>query len=109
MGWEEIAMAAAGEARAGGFRAIAVEGRSLAAELAYYLRDEGLPIVALRGDGPPRDHFELTHPLETATPRPVLLVGLRESAPAGARKIGSRRIAAGLNKHRTVHFHALAE
>jgi 4-amino-4-deoxy-L-arabinose transferase-like glycosyltransferase len=109
LGWQDIATTAAQEARAGGFRAIAVEGRSLAAELAYYLRDEGLPIVALRGDGTPRDHFELTHPLDAATPRPVLLVGLGEAAPAGARKIGSRRIAAGLKKHRTIHLHALPE
>jgi 4-amino-4-deoxy-L-arabinose transferase-like glycosyltransferase len=109
LGWKEIARAAAEEAKAGGFRAIAVDGRSLAAELLYYLRDEGLTIVALRGDGRPRDHFELTRPLNASTPRPVLLVGLSEMAPAGSRKIGSRQIPAGPKKHRTVHFHALGE
>jgi 4-amino-4-deoxy-L-arabinose transferase-like glycosyltransferase len=107
LGWKAIAQAAGEEARAGGFRAIAVEGRSLAAELLYYLRDENLTIVALRGDGAPRDHFELTRPLTASTPRPVLLVGLSETAPAGSRKIGSRQIAAGAKKHRTIHFHAL--
>jgi 4-amino-4-deoxy-L-arabinose transferase-like glycosyltransferase len=109
LGWKAMAQAVAEEARAGGFRAIAVEGRPLAAELLYYLRDEGLPIVALRGDGPPRDHFELTRPLDAATPRPVLLVGLSERAPVGSRKIGVKEIAGGPKKHRQLYFHVLPD
>ena len=109
LGWKEIARTTAEEARARGFRAIAVEGRSLAAELAYYLRDEGLPIVARRAEGPPRDHFELTHPLDATTPRPALLVSLSDAVPAGSRKIGSKEIVAGPRKRRTVHFYILPD
>ncbi len=107
LGWKEVADAAGAKARAEGFRAIATDQRSLAAELLYYLRDAGIPVVALRGGDPPSDHFELTHPLTDATPRPVLLVSFRSRAPKGSRPLGSETIPAGPTDTRKVHFYAL--
>jgi 4-amino-4-deoxy-L-arabinose transferase-like glycosyltransferase len=109
LGWKATAQSASDMARNGGYRAIAVDRRSLAAELLYYLRDDGIPVVALRGDGPPSDHFELTRPLTSETPRPVLLVSLSRTGPAGSRALGSADIAAGKTKRRQVYFYALPD
>ena len=72
LGWKALAETAADKARAGGFAAIATDKRALAAELLYYLRDAAIPVVAMRDDGPPSDHFEMTRPLDAG------------DAPAGA-------------------------
>ena len=109
LGWKATAQSASDMARNGGYRAIAVDRRSLAAELLYYLRDDGIPVVALRGDGPPSDHFELTRPLTPETPRPVLLVSLSRTGPAGSQALGSADIAAGKTKRRQVYFYALPD
>ncbi|MGF1620125.1 MAG: ArnT family glycosyltransferase [Rhodomicrobiaceae bacterium] len=107
LGWKAIAESAAGTARQGGFQAIATDRRALAAELLYYLRDDGIPVVALRGEGPPTDHFELTRPLDASTPRPVLLVSFRRDGPPASQLVGDREIAAGPSETRRVYFHAL--
>lgn len=109
LGWKALAEAAAAKAREGGFRAIATDRRPLAAELLYYLREDGLPVVALRDGGPPSDHFELTRPLDAATPRPVLLVGFGRDGPAGSTLLGEAEIAAGLSRSRQVFYHSLPE
>jgi 4-amino-4-deoxy-L-arabinose transferase-like glycosyltransferase len=107
LGWKAIAETAARRAREGGFRAIATDKRALAAELLYYLRDEAIPVVALRGSGPPSDHFELTRPLSDDTPRPVLLVSFRAEGPGNSRLLGQAEIPAGPSVIRQVYFHAL--
>jgi 4-amino-4-deoxy-L-arabinose transferase-like glycosyltransferase len=107
LGWKKLAESAAGKAREGGFRAIATDKRALAAELLYYLRDEGIPVVALRGDGPPNDHFELTRPLTDETPRPVLIVSLGQNRGLGGHEIGSAEIPAGPVKTRKVFFYSI--
>lgn len=107
LGWKAIAESAAGTARQEGFQAIATDKRALAAELLYYLRDDGVPVVALRGEGPPSDHFELTRPLDASTPRPVLLVSFGRQGPPASRSLGSRDIPAGPSESRRVYFYAL--
>jgi 4-amino-4-deoxy-L-arabinose transferase-like glycosyltransferase len=107
LGWRALADRVEVEADIGGYRAIATDKRALAAELLYYLRDSDIPIVSLRGDGPPSDHFEMTRPLTQATPGPVLFVGYDENGPAGSRPLGSAEIAAGPSASRRIHFHAL--
>ena len=107
LGWEALAQEAAAKARAGGFRAIAADKRAVAAELFYYLRNEDITIVTLRGDGPPKDHFELTRPLTDVTPGPVLLVSFARKAPPGSSALGSSEIAAGPAKTRRVFFYRL--
>lgn len=107
LGWKALAEAAAARAQDGGFHAIATDRRALAAELLYYLRDGKIPVVALRDDGPPGDHFEMTRPLTDATPRPVLLVSFNESGPPASRSLGPADIPAGASKNRRVYFYAL--
>ncbi len=107
LGWKALAEAAAEQARAGGFKTIATDKRALAAELFYYLREEKLEIVALGGGGRPRDHFELTRPLTSATPRPVLLVSFTNKLPDNARAISVQKFPAGLSSTRQVYFYKL--
>ena len=107
LGWESLAQVAAARARDGGFQSIATDKRALAAELLYYLRDEAIPIVAYRKDGPPRDHFELTRPLTDETPRPVLLVSFARHSPPGGKALGCAQIPAGPTKKRKLFFYAL--
>lgn len=107
LGWRPLANAAGDRAEAGGFRAIATDRRALAAELLYYLRDRNIPVFALRDDGPPRDHFELTRPLTDETPRPVLIVTLNAQGPRGSRPLGGETVAAGPSESRRVFFFSL--
>ena len=109
LGWKALADTAMDKAKAGGFAAIATDKRALAAELLYYLRDAAIPVVAMRDDGPPSDHFELTRPLDTATPRPVLLVSLNRNGPPAGEALGATEIPAGQGKPRQVFFYALRE
>jgi 4-amino-4-deoxy-L-arabinose transferase-like glycosyltransferase len=108
LGWRELAELTGAQAEAGGFRTIATDRRSMAAELLYYLRDHNLPVVALRGDAPPRDHFELMRPLTPDTPRPVLLVSLGTAPREDAELVGRAEIAAG-TKRRIVTFYRLRD
>lgn len=107
LGWKDIATAAAEQARAGGFQAIATDKRALAAELAYYLRDTNIPIVALRGaKDRPNDHFELTRPLTNDTPRPILLVSAKKQGRLGSES-SEPMASAGRSKRSTVYFFAI--
>lgn len=107
LGWRDLAERVGAEGERGGYKAIATDRRALAAELLYYLRDSGIPVVSLRGDGPPGDHFEMTRPLTDTTPRPVLFVSHDKNGPKGSRLLGSDDIAAGPTKSRHIYFHAL--
>lgn len=109
LGWRALAETAANKARGAGFAAIATDKRALAAELLYYLKDAAIPVVALRGDGPPGDHFEMTRPLDASTPLPVLLVSFNRDGPPGAEALGAADIPAGRGKPRQVYFYALRE
>jgi 4-amino-4-deoxy-L-arabinose transferase-like glycosyltransferase len=109
LGWKALAENAADRARAGGFAAIATDKRALAAELLYYLRDAAMPVVAMRDGGPPGDHFEMTRPLDAATPRPVLLVSFNSDGPPASEALGAADIPAGRGKPRQIFFYALGE
>ncbi len=76
LGWKAIAEEADRQAISGQFRAVAVDKRSLTAELIYYMRS-GVPVVALREDAP-RDHFELSRPVTAQTPEPILFVSFKQ-------------------------------
>jgi len=107
LGWKELADRVGARAGQDGYKTIATDRRALAAELLYYLRDSGILIVSLRGDGPPGDHFEMTRPLTDTTPSPVLVVSYNEDGPAGSRLLGSEDVAAGPSTSRRIYFHAL--
>jgi 4-amino-4-deoxy-L-arabinose transferase-like glycosyltransferase len=76
LGWRAIAAEADKLALDGGFKAVAVDKRSLTAELIYYMRS-GVPVVALRSGAAPKDHFELSRPVTAATPEPLLLISFK--------------------------------
>ena len=108
LGWRAMAEAAVAKAEAEGYRAIVTDKRAFAAELHYYLRDRHIPVVALRGNGPPRDHFELTRPLTADTPRPVLMVSQTRNKGGDAEPAGTAEIMAG-SERRTIAFYRLRD
>jgi 4-amino-4-deoxy-L-arabinose transferase-like glycosyltransferase len=108
LGWRAMAEAAGDKAEAEGYRAIVTDKRAFAAELHYYLRDRHIPVVALRGEGPPRDHFELTRPLDDKTPRPVLMVSQSRGRTGDVEPVGAADIMAG-SERRTITFYRLKD
>jgi 4-amino-4-deoxy-L-arabinose transferase-like glycosyltransferase len=119
LGWKALVseardhLAAARRANAP-FAAILADERAMTAELLYYLRDDPTPVVAWR-DGPrPRDHFELTRPLNGSSQTPALLVSLRRDATHITRRfaevelIAETKVPAGLGNPRTVRFFRLS-
>ncbi|MDZ4789921.1 MAG: glycosyltransferase family 39 protein [Hyphomicrobiales bacterium] len=112
LGWKAIAEETDRQALAGGFKAVAVDKRSLTAELIYYMRS-GTPVVALR-ESAPRDHFELSRPVTQTTPEPILFVSFKQKTArlAGVFQsvdfIGSQDIKAGKSGERRVYFFRLA-
>jgi 4-amino-4-deoxy-L-arabinose transferase-like glycosyltransferase len=65
----------------GGFAAILVDDRRMAALMHYYLRDAAMPILSWRPGETPRDHFEMTRPWQAKKPSPVLYM-TRNANPA---------------------------
>jgi len=59
------------------YAAVLSDERELTASLIYYARSEPTPILAWRGEGRPRDHFELTRDYAASQLQPVLLVSQR--------------------------------
>jgi 4-amino-4-deoxy-L-arabinose transferase-like glycosyltransferase len=95
------------------FGTILTDDRAVTAELLYYLRSEGALVRAWREAGRPRDHYELTRPLDRGAAEPVLLVSLRRdpSRVAGqftlAERLSERQIPAGAGEPRRVAFYRL--
>ncbi len=112
LGWKAIAEEADRQALAGQFGAVAVDKRSLTAELIYYMRS-GVPVVALRDDAP-RDHFELSRPVTEKTPNPILFVSFKQKTARLANAfetvelIEAKDIRAGKGGKRRVYFFKLA-
>jgi len=123
LGWHglgDVVSAEAERARRAGhpYAAILTDKRAVAAELIYYMRAEGTPVLAYTAGGRPHDHFELSRPYTQRSGEPVLLVELGgatgpESADATppARQAfavsepqGGADIAAGSAKPRRVTF-----
>lgn len=118
LGWKEIAAAAIAElenARRRGkpYGSVITDERALTAELLYYMRSEPTPVLAWRRGNAAHDHYELTRPFSAGSPEPVLLVGLRQDVGgvlekfAAADPLGSKELAAGLGKPRTIRFFRL--
>lgn len=96
------------------YTAVLSDDRSLTTELLYYMRDESTPVVAWRGPGRPRDHYELTRPLTPERAGRVLMVSISERGAVIAtafqerRDLGVRTIPAGRNATRQVTFTSLS-
>jgi 4-amino-4-deoxy-L-arabinose transferase-like glycosyltransferase len=113
-GWEAVAASVRQQLTKDGYRALAVDGRDLAAELVYYLRDSNVPLLVITTRGVPANHFELTRPYRAGGPEPVLFVSLREQSHAAtdqfksATFLGSETIPGGGREGRTLRFYSLA-
>jgi len=113
LGWRGIAEATREQVESGEFPAVMADRRSISAELHYYLRDMDMRIVSWDRGGLPQDHYELTRPITTATPEPILLVTLSPNIDRiasrfeSAEKLGAREIPAGPTRSRTVRFFRL--
>lgn len=94
---------------------VLTDDREIAAALAYYARDIGVPLLSWRKDEAPGSYFESKFPFTASAPSPALLVTLRPAVPAVTSRFGSidprgtRSIPAGEHATRTVHFSLLAE
>jgi 4-amino-4-deoxy-L-arabinose transferase-like glycosyltransferase len=83
------------------FAAILSDERGTSAALLYYGRDLRVPLYEWRGDGRPKNHFQLTRPYGPSAPRPVLLVSVSPepkeitSSFTDVRSIGTRDVKAG--------------
>jgi 4-amino-4-deoxy-L-arabinose transferase-like glycosyltransferase len=114
-GWEEVAASVRRELGKDGYRALAVDGRDLAAELLYYLRDNNVPLYVIKNlNKAPANHFELTRPYRPGAPEPVLFVSLRPDSPKTLKKfglatfLGSETLPGGGRKGRTLRFYRLS-
>ncbi len=112
-GWKDVAASVRQQLAKDGYRALAVDGRDLAAELLYYLRDSNVPLfVITTGDVP--TGFETTRPYRAGAPEPVLFVSLREQSRAATDQfksvtfLGSETIPGGGRKGRTLRFYSLS-
>jgi len=115
-GWKDIAASVRRQLAMDGYRALAVDGRDLAAELLYYLRDSNVPLYVITDpDAAPANHFQMTRPYRTGAPEPVLFVSLREQSRGALEKfrsatfLGSETIPGGGRKGRTLRFYSLSD
>jgi membrane-associated PAP2 superfamily phosphatase len=79
LGWRELGQRVAELSRAHGTRTIAVEGRSEAAELIYYLRNEPVQTLSWPDDDTPDHHFELTRAFDNSATDPVIFISACDS------------------------------
>jgi 4-amino-4-deoxy-L-arabinose transferase-like glycosyltransferase len=113
-GWKGIAASVRRELAKNGYRALAVDGRDLAAELLYYLRDSNVPLYAIKHlNKAPTNHFELMRPYRGRAPEPVLFASLRPQSGAldqfrSVTFLGSETILGGGRKGRTLRFYSVS-
>jgi 4-amino-4-deoxy-L-arabinose transferase-like glycosyltransferase len=118
LGWRALALETKGllEARRQSgepFGTVVTDDRAVTAELLYYLRGEGAPVLAWRAEGRPRDHYELTRPFAPGAAEPVLFVSLRRDVGKVTRhftvseRLSERQIPAGAGAPRRVAFYRL--
>jgi len=115
-GWEDVAGSVRRKLAQDGYRALAVDGRDLAAELLYYLRDNNVPLYAIKNlNKAPTNHFELTRPYRPGAPEPVLFVSLRADSRKALEKfrsvtfLGSETLPGGGREGRTLRFYRLSD
>jgi 4-amino-4-deoxy-L-arabinose transferase-like glycosyltransferase len=112
-GWKDVAASVRRQLDKDGYRAVAVDGRDLAAELIYYLRDSAVPLFVITSNDVPRNHFEMTRAYRIGAPEPVLFVSLRDQSRAAigqfksATFLGTETMSAGGTRGRTLHFYSL--
>ena len=113
-GWKDVAASVRLRLAKGAYRALAVDGRDLAAELLYYLRDSNVPLFVITTRDVLGNHFEMTRPYRAGAPEPVLFVSLREQSRAATEQfksatfLGSETIPGSGRRGRTLRFYSLS-
>jgi len=95
------------------YGALAVDGRDLAAELLYYLRDSNVPLFVISNRDVPASHFAMMRLYRMGAPEPLLFASLRAQSGAldqfrSATFLGSETIPGGGRKGRTLRFYSLS-
>jgi 4-amino-4-deoxy-L-arabinose transferase-like glycosyltransferase len=113
-GWEDVAASVRRKLTQDGYHALAVDGRDLAAELLYYLRDNNVPLYVIKNlNKAPTNHFELTRRYRPGAPEPVLFVSLRADSRKALKEfrlvtfLGSETLPGGGREGRTLRFYSL--
>jgi hypothetical protein len=112
LGWRHTATTIRGELERRDYAMVLTDDREVAAELAYYLRDEPVSLAAWRPGSEPRDHFQATRGF-TGADGPVLLVTFRPhpervtAAFAGVEAVAVAEIQAGPMARRTMRLFRL--
>jgi hypothetical protein len=112
-GWKDVAASVRQQLAKDRYGALAVDGRDLAAELLYYLRDSNVPLFVISNRDVPASRFAMMRPYRIGAPEPVLLASLRAQSGAldqfrTATFLGSETIAGGGRKGRTLRFYSLS-
>jgi 4-amino-4-deoxy-L-arabinose transferase-like glycosyltransferase len=114
-GWKDVAASVRRKLDQDGYRALAVDGRDLAAELLYYLRDNNVPLYVIKKlNKAPANHFELTRRYRPGAPEPVLFVSLRADPRKALKEfklvtfLGSETLPGGGREGRTLRFYSLS-
>jgi len=91
-GWKRIGEAVAAQSRRSPYEAIVAGNRSVLAELLYYARPRSLPVRAWDVNAVPRDHFQMTMPLEAPAHRVLLAIVPEEAKGVLATFDSARRL-----------------
>jgi hypothetical protein len=114
MGWRALGERAATLASATGARSIAGERRDDVASLLYYARTVPVAVLAWPGGTAPTHQFELSRPLTSSAPEPILLIShCAEPARLGqyyrnVEDLGAFAVPTGPNSVRRYHAFKLS-
>jgi hypothetical protein len=112
-GWKDVAAPVRQQLVKDRYGALVVDGRDLAAELLYYLRDSSVPLFVMGYRDVPANHFEIMRPYRMGAPEPVLFASLRAQSGAldqfrSATFLGSEKIPGSRREGRTLRFYSLS-
>lgn len=114
-GWKDVAASVRQQLAKDRYGALVVDGRDLAAELLYYLRDSNVPLFVISYREVPANHFEMMRSYREGAPEPVLFASLR-AQPAAVLKqfrsatfLGSDTSPGGGPNGRTLRFYRLSD
>lgn len=112
-GWKDVAASVRQQLVKDRYGALVVDGRDLAAELLYYLRDSSVPLFVMGYRDVPANHFEIMRPYRMGAPEPVLFASLRAQSGAldqfrSATFLGSEKIPGSRREGRTLRFYSLS-
>jgi 4-amino-4-deoxy-L-arabinose transferase-like glycosyltransferase len=112
-GWKDVAASVRQQLAKDRYGALVVDGRDLAAELLYYLRDSNVPLFVIGYRDVPANHFEMVRPYRMGAPEPALFASLRAQSGAldqfrSATFLRSETIPGGGRDGRRLRFYSLS-